>query len=71
MALGVLILPLPRFEWRAALGYIASGRLLAEPLITHRLPLSRAKEALSMMAKGEESFCKVILVMEGEDEVHG
>ena len=50
--------PFPGREWRAALRYMATGRLRVEPLITHRAPLSHAKD----MWTGQEFFNKVILI---------
>lgn len=48
-------------DWQAVLGALASGALDLEPLITHRLPLTQAFEALKMMRDQTEFYAKVLI----------
>ena len=48
-------------DWRTSLAAMASGRITLSPLITHRVPLSRAKGALEMMRTQREFFAKVLI----------
>ena len=48
-------------DWRTSLAAMASGRITLSPLITHRVPLSRAKGALEMMRKQREFYAKVLI----------
>lgn len=54
----------PRDEWRMALDAMASGRLRALPLVSHRVPLEGLPEALEMMRDRRGFFNKVMLVNE-------
>jgi L-iditol 2-dehydrogenase len=47
-------------DMRAALELIASGQIDPQPLITHRLPLERTREALELQRRGEA--LKVVVV---------
>jgi L-iditol 2-dehydrogenase len=51
-------------DWQTVLQGMASGQLELEPLITHRLPLSRAYEALLMMKEQREFYSKVLIYPE-------
>jgi len=51
-------------EWRIALDAMAAGRIRVAPLITHRLPLAQAVEALRMMGDRSEFFSKVMFVLD-------
>ncbi|MCL5022460.1 MAG: alcohol dehydrogenase catalytic domain-containing protein [Nitrospirae bacterium] len=48
-------------ELKEAIGLIAQGRLDVKPLLTHRLPLSDAREGFRLVAAAQESL-KVVLV---------
>jgi len=53
-------------EWRIALQSMVAGALMLSPLISHRIPLSRAIETLKSMHRKEGTFSKVIV-----QPVHG
>jgi L-iditol 2-dehydrogenase len=48
-------------DWRASLDAMAAGTIRLEPLITHRVPLDRAAEALTMMRDQSEFYAKVLI----------
>ncbi|MBX7233880.1 MAG: galactitol-1-phosphate 5-dehydrogenase [Caldilineales bacterium] len=48
-------------DWRAVLAAMASGSLDLEPLITHRVPLAHAFEALKMMRDQTDFYAKVLV----------
>lgn len=58
---------LPVDEWRVALDMMAQGRLRIRPLISHRVPLERGVEALTMMRDRSEPYNRVILVNAREE----
>lgn len=53
--------PFPGKEWEMALHFIASGALKVEPIITQRLPLSAAGDAIRAFASGRGNV-KVMFV---------
>ena len=55
-------------DWSAALAALADGSLCVKPLITHRYPLSAVNEAFAMMKEKKETYSKVMLLMNEEDE---
>lgn len=48
-------------DWHAVLAAMAAKRLDLLPLITHRVPLGRAFDALKMMRDGGQFFSKVLI----------
>lgn len=48
-------------DWRAVLAAMASGTLDLEPLITHRVPLVGAFDALQMMRDQTDFYAKVLI----------
>lgn len=48
-------------DWRTVLAAMADGTLGLKPLITHRVPLARAFDALTMMKDNTEFFGKVLV----------
>jgi L-iditol 2-dehydrogenase len=48
-------------DWRAVLAAMASKTLDLRPLITHRVPLTQAREALIKMKDQSEFFCKTLV----------
>lgn len=48
-------------DWREALAAMADGRLQAEQLITHDVPLAESIDALNMMKDQKEFFSKVMI----------
>ncbi len=54
-------------DWRDAVWGMQTGVLDLEPLITHRFPLARFKEAFSLMHEKKESYLKVMLTMGGDE----
>ena len=56
--------PFPGREWSATVHFMATGQLNMEPLITHRLPLSKGFEAFEMTAENKEIFGKIMLYPE-------
>lgn len=48
-------------DWRTVLQALAAGRLQVDPLITHRVPLARAFDALRMMRDQAEFYSKVLI----------
>jgi len=56
-------------DWRAVLQAMAAKTIEPGPLITHRIPLSAANEALLMMKEQRDFFCKILIYPErGETE---
>ncbi|MFC4779364.1 galactitol-1-phosphate 5-dehydrogenase [Paenibacillus sp. GCM10023252] len=55
---------LPKNEWELAMAYMASGKLPAQALITHRVTLPELKDALVMMRDRTEFYNKVMVVHE-------
>jgi L-iditol 2-dehydrogenase len=51
-------------DWQTVLQGMASGTIELEPLVTHRIPLSRAYEALLMMKEQREFYSKVLIYPE-------
>ncbi len=58
----------PDNDWHTALQAMAHGQLNLKPLISHRIPLSRAKETLHAMHHAEGFFCKVLIHPDGQEE---
>lgn len=54
-------------DWAATVEAMASGLIKYEELITHRVPLSHAPEALEMMRDGREFYNKVTVVNQMDD----
>ncbi len=54
-----------RRNWEKAMTYLAEGRVLAEPLITHRFPLDRWQEAVAIMERGE--CLRTLLIPQAEE----
>ncbi len=48
-------------DWHTVLGAVAAGRLDLESLITHRVPLEGALDALKMMRDASSFYCKVLV----------
>ena len=48
-------------DWRTVLRAMGAGRLLVDPLITHRAPLTAAFDALRMMRDGTGFYSKVLI----------
>jgi L-iditol 2-dehydrogenase len=48
-------------DWHAALAAMAAKQLDLQPLISHRVPLAGAIDALRMMKEGRESYSKVLI----------
>jgi len=48
-------------DWHTVLAAAAAGQLQLDPLVTHRVPLDQAWEALLMMRDGSEFFLKVLV----------
>lgn len=55
-------------DWHTTLRAMASGQLNLQPLITHRVPLSRAIDTLHAMRDGKGFFCKVLIHPDGQEE---
>lgn len=55
--------PLPKSDWELAIRHMAQGKLRVLPFITHRLPLDKAVEALTLMRDKTEFFNKVMFVL--------
>ena len=55
------IKPFPVNEWETILAYMASGQLKAEPLVSHRISLDEAPDALKWMYARDRFFSKVII----------
>jgi len=56
----------PHNDWRLACDALAAGRLVVEPLITHRFSLSEIGRAIQMMTSGREFYCKVLVMPQEE-----
>jgi predicted dehydrogenase/threonine dehydrogenase-like Zn-dependent dehydrogenase len=56
-------------NFEAVLGLLASGRLDVAPLVSHRFPLERAKEAYDLLASAEPSLGIVLGYPESESAV--
>lgn len=54
--------PFPGVEWRSAITYMAQDRLHAPEIVSHRVPLSEAWQAFTMMSERREVFNKVLLI---------
>ncbi|MGC8783339.1 MAG: galactitol-1-phosphate 5-dehydrogenase [Armatimonadota bacterium] len=55
-------------DWHTTLQAMASGQLHLKPLITHRVPLSRAIQTLHAMREGKGFFCKVLIHPDEQEE---
>ncbi len=60
------VVPKGHDEWSTALAEIGRG-IKAEPLISHRIPLSEGASAFEMMRSRREPYGKVVLVPEDAD----
>jgi L-iditol 2-dehydrogenase len=47
-------------EWKTVVRYFASGKIVAKPLISHRLPLSAIADTFHKMYAGELEYNKII-----------
>lgn len=56
--------PLPINEWMSGLEYMNLGKIIVEPLITHRVRLEDCKEVFDMMFNRTEVFTKVLFLPE-------
>lgn len=54
------ISPLPVSEWEASLGFMNSGKLKLNPLISHRFKLEECQTAFKMVYNRTEVFTKVL-----------
>ena len=48
-------------DWHAVLAAAAAGAIDLDSLVTHRVPLAKAFEALRMMRDQSEFFAKVLI----------
>jgi len=55
-------------DWHTALQAMALGHLDLLPLVTHRVPLSRAADTLRAMHDRQGFFCKVLIHPDGQEE---
>jgi L-iditol 2-dehydrogenase len=55
---------LPKNDWKLALDAMVHGSINVKPFITHRFPLEKCNEALSMMKNRTEFFNKVMFIMQ-------
>ena len=55
-----LISPLPVDEWRASINYTGKGKILCNPIISHRYRLEDCAKAFEMMFYKKEVFNKVM-----------
>ncbi len=55
-------------DWHTTLRAMASGGLNLKPLVTHRVPLSRAVDTLQAMHERKGFFCKVLIHPDGQEE---
>ena len=55
-------------DWKESLNAIAEGKIDVKPLISHTYPLEKVNQAFEMMKNKSEFYCKVILVMEEQNE---
>ncbi len=55
-------------DWHTTLQAMASGLLNLRPLVSHRVPLSRATEILHAMHERKGFFCKVLIHPDGQEE---
>jgi L-iditol 2-dehydrogenase len=55
-------------DWHTTLRAMASGSLKLRPLVTHRVPLSRAVDTLNAMHDRKGFFCKVLIHPDGQEE---
>lgn len=53
-------------DWKESLQAISEGKINVKPLITHKYPLAKCKDAFEMMKNRGEFYSKVILNMNGE-----
>jgi L-iditol 2-dehydrogenase len=53
---------LPMTEWEVALGFAERGAVQTMPLISHRYPIDRVRDAFEMIASAKEVTQKVLLV---------
>lgn len=55
-------------DWHTTLQAMASGQLDLLPLVTHRVPLSRAVDTLHAIRDRKGFFCKVLIHPDGQEE---
>lgn len=55
-------------DWHRALNAMASGTIDVKPLVTHRVPLEGAIEALQMMRDRTAFYCKVLVQPNPEEQ---
>ena len=54
-------------DWKESIRAMAEGKIDVQPLISHRYPLEDAMTALSLMKEKKESYHKVMLIMNREE----
>lgn len=52
--------PFPGKEWQTCIHFLGQKKLQTEPLISHRLPLSKGSEAFMMAINNDEYYGKII-----------
>ena len=52
-------------DWHRALAAMASGAIDVKLLVTHRVPLETAFDALKMIKNQSEFYCKVLIHPDG------
>ena len=52
----------PGNDWQLACDALVDGKLIVQPLITHRFALAKMVEAVAMMTSGNEYYCKVLVI---------
>jgi L-iditol 2-dehydrogenase len=55
--------PFPGVEWKAILDFAQAGKLVLEPLVTHKFPLNQAPQVFKDLVGRKYAFNKVIFVM--------
>lgn len=56
--------PFPGEAWQKGLEFVKQGRIKLKPLISHRYPVEKTKEAFDMVLQGEENYNKVMILPE-------
>lgn len=56
--------PFPGKEWTTTVHYMSTGQIDVQPIISHRLPLSKGPEVFEKIINKEESFGKVLFYPE-------
>lgn len=53
---------MPHHDWKQSVEAIEQGKIKTIPIVSHRMPLEKTKEAIDLMANKKEYFHKILII---------